>query len=66
MVVAFELYYRQLSVGCLAIIMSYLADTAQYIFTGFITRYPLMPLIITPIGFAFAAWVTNLFSANSG
>ncbi len=48
-------------VGLLAVLMALLADQAQTLFALLHGRWPWAPLIVTPAGFALAAWLTRRF-----
>ncbi|WDR04833.1 chloride channel protein [Devosia rhodophyticola] len=48
-------------IGLGAVLMAMLADWAQVIFFSFETRYPYLPLLVTPLGFAMIAWVTRTY-----
>jgi H+/Cl- antiporter ClcA len=48
-------------VGLLAITMARLADLSQMLFASVAGRFWLAPLLITPSGFALAAWLTRQF-----
>jgi len=48
-------------VGLLAVAMALLADKAQALFSALAGRWPFAPLVVTPAGFALAAWLTRKF-----
>ncbi|HTJ57425.1 MAG TPA: chloride channel protein [Devosiaceae bacterium] len=48
-------------VGLLAVAMALLADRAQELFSSVDGRWPYAPLLLTPAGFALAAWLTRRF-----
>jgi H+/Cl- antiporter ClcA len=50
-----------LGVGLLAILMAFLADKAQLVFSLLVERYSFAPMLVTPAGFAFAVWLTTAF-----
>ena len=55
-----------IAVGALAVLMAKLADEAQALFAGLAARAPAAPLLVTPLGFALAAWLAGRYFANSG
>lgn len=48
-------------VGLLAVSMAKLADASQWVFTQTYARWPWSPFLITPTGFALAAYLTRRF-----
>jgi H+/Cl- antiporter ClcA len=48
-------------VGLLAVAMALLADQAQRLFGAIAFRWPYAPLLVTPGGFALAAWLTRRY-----
>ncbi|MCB1377892.1 MAG: chloride channel protein [Alphaproteobacteria bacterium] len=50
-----------LSVGAAAIAMAFGADEAQRLFQETIAGRPYLAFVITPVGFAIAAWITRSF-----
>src|SRR5947199_10298387 len=48
-------------VGLLAVAMALLADKAQALFSLIQGRWPLSPLVVTPAGFALAAFLTRRY-----
>jgi len=50
-----------LVVGLLAVAMARLADAVQEVFAATDNRWPYLPLLLTPAGFALAAWLTRRF-----
>ncbi|MDR3474131.1 MAG: chloride channel protein [Devosia sp.] len=48
-------------VGLLAVMMALLADQSQRLFGTIDTRWPYAPLLVTPGGFALAAWLTRRY-----
>ena len=55
-----------IAVGALAVLMAKLADSAQALFAGLVARAPSAPFLVTPLGFALAAWLAGRYFANSG
>ena len=55
-----------LVVGGLAVAMALLADRAQDAFGALHARYPQAPFLVTPLGFALAAWLARTYFPNSG
>ena len=53
-------------VGALAVAMATLADRSQALFAGLHARDPLAPFLVTPAGFALAAWLAGRYFANAG
>ena len=53
-------------VGGLAVAMAILADRMQDIFGALHHRFPDAPFLVTPLGFALAAWLARTYFANSG
>ncbi len=53
-------------VGALAVAMAILSDRVQVAFAGLHGRYPLSPFLVTPAGFALAAWLAGRYFTNSG
>lgn len=49
------------AVGVAAITMAFMADGAQSLFFSVQRQYPLLPLIVTPAGFALLAWMTQRY-----
>ncbi|WP_240530199.1 chloride channel protein [Novosphingobium sp. PC22D] len=47
------------SLGLVAILFAMLGDEAQKHFTAMLRVQPYLPLVITPLGFAVVAWLTN-------
>ncbi len=54
------------AVGGLAVLMAALADKAQALFAAVVDRAPAAPFVVTPLGFALAAWLAGRYFANSG
>jgi H+/Cl- antiporter ClcA len=52
-------------VGASAVALALLADQAQAAFRHLITRWPYLPLILTPFGLGLAAWLTRRVFPNS-
>ncbi|MGV8832942.1 MAG: chloride channel protein [Devosia sp.] len=48
-------------VGLAAVAMTFMADGAQHWFFLAQQQWPYMPLLVTPIGFAVLAWLTNRY-----
>ncbi|MCZ4345971.1 chloride channel protein [Devosia neptuniae] len=48
-------------VGLAAVAMAFMADGAQHLFRMAQHQWPYLPLLITPAGFAFLAWVTQRY-----
>lgn len=55
-----------IAVGGLAVLMAALADKAQLFFGAVVARSPAAPFVVTPLGFALAAWLAGRYFANSG
>jgi H+/Cl- antiporter ClcA len=55
-----------MTVGGLAVAMAFLADRVQTLFAGLHGRYPLAPFLVTPAGFALAAWLAGRYFADAG
>ena len=55
-----------LAVGGLAVGMALLADRAQILFGMVHERWPAAPFLLTPLGFALAAWITRTLFPNAG
>lgn len=55
-----------LVVGGMAVGMALLADRAQDLFQAILQRWPASPFVLTPLGFALAAWITRRFFPNAG
>ena len=53
-------------VGGLAVAMAILADRMQDGFAAIHDRLPQAPLLVTPLGFALAAWLARTYFPNSG
>ncbi|HEY1631006.1 MAG TPA: chloride channel protein [Rhizomicrobium sp.] len=47
-----------LAVGLTAVALAYVADGAQHAFREMLRHFPYAPLVLTPLGFGFVAWVT--------
>lgn len=54
-----------ISTGGLAIAMAGLADRAQHLFLALRMHWAQAPLLITPLGFAFVAYLTRAFAPNA-
>jgi H+/Cl- antiporter ClcA len=54
-----------LLVGLLAIFLAIASDSAQEIFAGLNSRCPLLPLVVTPAGFAFIVILTIRYFPNT-
>lgn len=52
-------------VGLAAVVMAYLADSAQELFFAVQRQLPYLPLLVTPAGFAFLAWLTRRYFDGS-
>ncbi|HEY8595983.1 MAG TPA: chloride channel protein [Devosiaceae bacterium] len=50
-----------ITIGVLAVIMAKLADGAQLVFFAAHGRWPLLPLFLTPAGFALLTWITRKY-----
>ncbi|WDR01240.1 chloride channel protein [Devosia algicola] len=48
-------------IGLGAVLMTMLSDWAQVVFFSFENRYPYLPMLVTPLGFAMIAWVTRTY-----
>jgi len=55
-----------IAVGGLAVLMAILADKAQLLFGAIVARSPAAPFVVTPLGFALAAWLAGRYFANAG
>ena len=55
-----------IAVGGLAVLMAALADRAQALFAAVVARSPYAPFVVTPLGFALAAWLAGRYFAHSG
>ena len=55
-----------IAVGGLAVLMAALADKAQTLFGAVVARSPAAPFVVTPLGFALAAWLAGRYFANAG
>jgi len=56
-------------IGLFALLFAKLADEASHLFTALVARWPLSPLLITPLGFVAVVWLTRRFApaaAGSG
>ncbi len=54
-----------IAVGLAAILMTYLADEAQALFSRLVAAWPSAPLVVTPVGFAVAALLATRVFPNS-
>ncbi len=54
-----------LMVGLVAVTIAELSDLAQHVFQVVLGRWPYAPLLITPLGFGFAAFATARFFPNA-
>ncbi|HUL08675.1 MAG TPA: chloride channel protein [Candidatus Acidoferrum sp.] len=54
-----------LSVGLIAVVFAELSDRAQAGFRHVVTAAPLLPLALTPAGFALSAWITRRYFPGS-
>jgi H+/Cl- antiporter ClcA len=52
-------------IGIFAVLMTTLADRAQVLFFSVTGRWPYLPLVLTPAGFALVAWLTRRFFAGA-
>jgi len=52
-------------VGLIAVAFAELSDLAQAAFRRVVTAIPLLPLVLTPLGFALSAWITYRFFPGS-
>jgi len=48
-------------IGIMAVVMAKLAAWSQSLFFAGHARWPLLPLVLTPAGFAFSAWLTRTY-----
>lgn len=56
-----------ITVGLAAILMAFLADTAQSLFGRVLGLSPYLALLVTPLGFGFALWLAvNVFPNSQG
>ncbi len=55
-----------ITVGGLAVLMAVLADRAQGLFAAVVGHAPYAPFVVTPLGFALAAWLAGRYFANAG
>jgi len=56
-----------LCVGAAAVGMAYFADLTQAAFRAVIQHYPYAPFLVSPLGFAFCAWLArNYFPGSQG
>jgi len=62
----FFILFGGIAVGALAVAMAVLADRVQALFAGPHSRYALAPFLVTPSGFARAAWLAGRHFANAG
>jgi H+/Cl- antiporter ClcA len=53
------------AVGLAGVIMAFGADYAYAGFERLVTRWPLIPLLLTPLGFAALAWLTRKYFPNA-
>ncbi|MDE2563447.1 MAG: chloride channel protein [Sphingomonadales bacterium] len=49
-------------IGLVALIFANAANTAQTVFDGMFARWPLSPLVVTPVLFVVLAWMTRLIA----
>lgn len=49
------------TIGLVALVFAYLADSAQHLFNGFVGQYGWAMLVITPAGFALLVWLTRRY-----
>jgi chloride channel protein, CIC family len=54
-----------ITIGLLAVVMAKLADEAQHLFFMGRGRWPLMPLVLTPAGFALITFVTKRYFSGA-
>jgi len=54
-----------LIVGLLAVGLAVASDTVQHVFQTYRTRWPYMPLAVTPLGFALAVWLAQHVFPNT-
>jgi H+/Cl- antiporter ClcA len=54
-----------ITVGAAAVAMAWLADRAQDVFALLLARSPYLSLLVTPLGFALAVYLTNRYFPNS-
>ncbi len=54
------------AVGAIAVALAYLADMAGHAFRIMDARFPLLPLLLTPAGFALSCWLTRRFVPAAG
>lgn len=54
-----------LIVGLLAVGLALASDAAQRVFQNYLTLWPLMPLAVTPLGFALAVWLAQRVFPNT-
>ncbi len=52
-------------IGVAGAVMAVGATRTEIVFSAAIARFPLIPLILTPLGFALIAWITRRFVPNS-
>ena len=55
-----------IGVGATAVALAVAADWAGYAFTWIVSRHPLLPLALTPLGFAATSWAARRYFPNSG
>ena len=54
-----------ISVGLIALLFANLSDHASDAFTQLYLRYPYVPLVLTPAGFAAIVWLTRRFTPDA-
>lgn len=48
-----------IAVGLIALLFAHLADEAGALFLNLVERWPLAPLVVTPVGFVIVVWLTR-------